>query len=64
MWNLEKWYRRSYLQNRNRDTQRRNIQTLWRELGGMNWETGIGTYTLLILYIKQITNKNIIQMVT
>ena len=20
MWNLEKWYRRSYLQNRNRDT--------------------------------------------
>ena len=26
--------------------------------GGMNWNIGIDTYTLLILYIKQITNIN------
>ena len=27
--------------------------------GGGNWETGIDTYTLLILCIKQITNENL-----
>ena len=26
--------------------------------GGRNWKTGIHTYTLLILYVKQITNEN------
>ena len=26
--------------------------------GGRNWETGIDTYTLWILYVKQITNEN------
>ena len=26
--------------------------------GGRNWETGIDTYALLILYVKQITNEN------
>ena len=28
------------------------------EAGGMNWETGIGVYTLL--WIKQITNENLL----
>ena len=28
--------------------------------GGMNWETGIDLYTLLILRIRQITNKNLL----
>ena len=27
--------------------------------GGMNWEIGIDTYTLLILCIKYITNENL-----
>jgi len=26
----------------------------------MNWETGIDTYTLQILYIKQVTNENLL----
>ena len=43
MWNLEKWYRRSYLQSRNRDTDVENkyIDTKgkgegWDELG--DWD--------------------------
>ena len=28
--------------------------------GGMNWEIGIDVYTLLILCIKYITNKNLL----
>ena len=31
-----------------------------KEGGGRNWETGIGAYILLILYIKYIANKNIL----
>ena len=27
--------------------------------GGMNWETGIDLYTLLILCVRQVTNKNL-----
>ena len=27
---------------------------------GVNWEIGIGIYTLLILSIKQITNENLL----
>ena len=28
--------------------------------GGMNWETGMDIYTLLILCIKEITNENLL----
>ena len=51
MWNLEKFYRRTYLQSRNRDTDVEN--NLWipsgEEGGGMNWEIGIDIYTLLCI---------------
>ena len=42
MWNLEKWYRLSYLQRRNRDTDIENVWTPrgarggWDELG--DWD--------------------------
>ena len=52
MWNLEKWYRWTYLQSRNQDTDVENghMAYRWGEGGGMNWEIGIDIYTLL--YIK------------
>ena len=28
--------------------------------GGMNWETGIDIYTLLVLYIKLMTDKDLL----
>ena len=55
MWNLEKWYRLPYLQNRNRDTDIENkcMDTKRGKGGsGMNWEIGIDIYTPLILCIK------------
>ena len=56
MGNLEKWYRCTYLQSRNRDTdvEKKSMDTEWEKGGGMNWEIGTETYTLL--YIKQVTN--------
>ena len=53
-WNLEKWYRWSYLQSKNRDTDVENnyMDTKGEGDGGRNWEIGIDTYTLLILCIK------------
>ena len=62
MWNPEKWYRRTYLQSRNRDTdvENKRMDTKGEREGGRNWEIGIGTYTLLILCIKWITNENIL----
>ena len=42
-------------------TQKTNVWTPREEGGvGMNWEIGIDIYTLLILYIKQITNKDLL----
>ena len=54
MWNLEKWYRWSYLQSRKRDTDIENkcMDTKGGGVDGMNWEIGIDIYTLLILCIK------------
>ena len=62
MWNLEKWYRLTYLQSINRDTdientQMGNTQREHRECmgtrrgagGGMNGEVGIDIYTLLCI---------------
>ena len=28
--------------------------------GGMNWETGVDTFTLLLLWIKQISNEKLL----
>ena len=47
MWNLEKWYRRTGLQGRNRDTDAENkrVDTKGGKPGGsggvMNWEMGL-----------------------
>ena len=47
MWNLEKWYRQTYLQGRNRDTDEENgrVDTGGRG-GGVNWEIRTDTFTL------------------
>ena len=63
MWSLEKWYRRTGLQGRNRDTdvENKHMDTKrgkrrWGGGGGvMNWATGIDMYTLMC--IKLMTNK-------
>ena len=49
MWNLEKWYRWTYLQGRNRDTDVENklMDTKGGREGGMNWESGIDIYTTM-----------------
>ena len=54
MWNLEKWYRWSYLQSRKRHRHREQIYGYHggKGGGGMDWETEIDTYTLLIMCIK------------
>ena len=54
MGTLEKWYRGSYLQSRNGDTdiENKHVGTKGRMGGEMNWENGIDIYTLLILCIK------------
>ena len=57
MWNLEKWYRWTGLQGRNRDTdvENKRMDTKWGETGGsdggggMNWEIGIDIYTLICI---------------
>ena len=57
MWNLEKWYRWSYLQSRNRDTDVESICTdIKGERGG---RLGL-IYTLLVPCVKQITHDNIL----
>ena len=51
MWNLEKCYRRTDLQGRNRDTdvENKRMDTKGGKLGGMNWEIGIDIYTLICI---------------
>ena len=48
MWNLEKWYRRTYFQDRNRDTdvETRHVDIVGKGESRMNWEVRIDTYTL------------------
>ena len=60
MWNLEIWYKRTYLQIRNRDTDIENkcMETKGGRWGGMNWEIGINIYVLLC--IKLIINENLL----
>ena len=52
MWNLKKWHKWTYLQNRNRLTDFENKPVLpnGKVGGGINYEFGINIYTLL--YIK------------
>ena len=47
MWNLERWYWWTYLQGSNRDaeTEKRLVDTVVEEKGGMNWKSSIETYT-------------------
>ena len=55
MWNLEKWYRSTSLQGRNRDTdvENKHMDTKGGKWGWgwgwwwMNWEIGIDIYTLI-----------------
>ena len=64
MWNLEKWYRWTSLQGRNRDTdvENKRMDTKGGKRGGVgggkNWEIGIDIYMLIC--IKWITNKNLL----
>ena len=47
------------MRNRDTDPENKHRDTNGgRAFGGMNWEFGVDVYTLLILYIKQITNEN------
>ena len=48
MWNLEKWYRRTYFQGRNRDADVENghVDTVGEGEGGANCEIRIDIYTL------------------
>ena len=45
---------------RDTDLENKCADTKGKDGGGGNWEIGIGTYILLILYIKYITNENIL----
>ena len=49
MWDLEKLYRWTYLQSRNRDTvvENRCMEYQWGKEGGINWEIGIDIYAML-----------------
>ena len=53
MWNLQKWYRGTGLQGRNRDTDVENkhghLGGKLGGVGGMNWEIGIDIYTLICI---------------
>ena len=52
VWNLEKWYRWTYLQGSNGDAdiEKRHVDTVWEREGEMNLENSMETYTLP--YIK------------
>ena len=59
MWNPKKWYRQSYLQNKiETQTQSINIWTWQGDEGGLNWEIETDIYS--VLYIRQITNENLL----
>ena len=62
MRNLEKWYIDDLICEAEIETQtwRRNVQTRRGRGGGVNWEAGVDTYTLLILGIKQVTSDSIL----
>ena len=52
IWNLKKWYKWTYLWNRNRLTDLENeLMVTWGDgwEAGLDWEFGIDIYTLLYL---------------
>ena len=51
MWNIEKWYRWTYLQSRNTDTdvENKRMDTEGGRGCAMNWDIGIDIYTLLCI---------------
>ena len=53
MWNLEKWYRGTYLQDRNRyiGLEKGRVDTAGEGEGGTNWEIRIDIHTLLLLLL-------------
>ena len=60
MWHIEKWYRWTYLQSRNRDTEvdkqfmdTKGVREEWDELGDWKWHI----YTAMN---KQITNEKLL----
>ena len=60
MWNLEKGYKWTYLQNTSKvtDVENKLMATRGWGGGGINWEIGTDIYTLL--YIKWISNKDLL----
>ena len=56
----KKWYKWTYLQNRNRvtDREKKFMATKMKERGGINWEIGVNKYARM----KQMTidNKNLL----
>ena len=63
MGNLEKWYKLSYSQKRNRDTaiEDKCMDTkLGGVVDGVNLETGINIYIDILLFIKQKTNEHLL----
>ena len=55
MWNPKQWYKRTYSENRNRvtDVENKRMFTKGKEEGEINWEIGIGIYTLLLLLLSR-----------
>ena len=51
MWNVEKWYRWTSLQDRNRDTdvENKRMDTKGGKWGWWWWEIGIDMYTLICI---------------
>ena len=48
VWNLEKWYTRTYVKDRNRnaDVEKGHVDTVGEGEGGKNWESSVGIHTL------------------
>ena len=60
--NLERWYRQTYMQSKNRygDIVNKCMNTKRGRGSGMDWEIGIGMYKVLPLCVKQMTKKNLL----
>ena len=60
--NLERWYRQTYMQSKNRygDIENKCMNAKRGRGSGMDWEIGIGIYKVLPLCVKQMTKKNLL----
>ena len=61
IWNLERWYQRSYIKGSKGDpgVKNRLLDSVGKGEGGMIWENSIQTYTLL--YVQEITSASLMQ---